>query len=115
MKSSIAAPSLRNSGLLATSHVAAGQLLQPRGDLGVGAHRHRALADHDRVGRQVRGQLVDDRPQGRQIDRAVVGRRRAHGQKDQLGRACTAAGQVGGEVQPPGLAFRATSSARPGS
>ena len=101
MKSSMAAPSLRNSGLFATRHVAAGELAEPGGHGGVGAHRHGALQHHDRVGRQVRGQIAHDRPEGRKIDRAVVGRRRAHGQEDDLGLR-RGGRQVGGEVQQSG-------------
>ncbi len=51
--------------------------------------------------RQVRGQIVHDRPEGRKIDRAVVGRRRAHGQEDDLGLR-GGGRQVGGEVQQSG-------------
>ena len=40
-------PFLEELGIAGHVDVAAGQLLQPRGHLGVGAHRHGALADHD--------------------------------------------------------------------
>ena len=86
MKSSIAAPSLRNSGLLATSHSRPVCFLQPGEDLGVGADRHGALGDDDRVRPQVRRDAVDHRPQRRQVGRAVVALRRADGQINDLGR-----------------------------
>ena len=86
MKSSIAAPSLRNSGLLATSNGAAGHLGQPAGELGVGADRHGALDDDD-LGR-VAGARRSARPTAqtpRQIGAAVVALRRADGDEDELG------------------------------
>ena len=114
MKSSIAAPSLRNSGLLATSQSRPVSSLQPREDLGARADRHRALGDDDRVGAQVRGDVVDDRPQGRQIGRAVVALRRADGQIHDLGRLTAAARSVV-KCSRSASTLCSTSSARPGS
>ena len=114
MKSSMAAPSLRNSGLLATSQSrpvssrsrAATAALVPTGTV--------LLITTTASRGQVRRDLVDHRPEGRQIDRAVVGRRRAHGQEDQLGRAAAAARSVVKRSR-PASAFRGTNSASPGS
>ena len=53
LKSSIAAPSLRNSGLLATSNGTEVDLGHPPGQLGVGADRDGALDDDDLGGSQV--------------------------------------------------------------
>ena len=64
MKSSIAEPSLRNSGLLATSHSRPVSSFEPGEDLGVGADRHGALGDDDRVGPQVGRDAVDDASTG---------------------------------------------------
>ena len=62
LKSSIAAPSLRNSGLLATSNGDVGHLGHPARELGVGADRHGALDDDHLGAVEVPGDLLADRP-----------------------------------------------------
>src|SRR6185436_1299315 len=65
---------------------------------GVRADRDRALGDHDRFGREVGGQRVDDRPEGREVGRAVVAAGGADRQENELGTLDTRR-QIGGELQ----------------
>ena len=86
MKSSIAEPSFRNSGLLATSHsrpVASRRrakilALVPTGTV--------LLVTTMASVAQVRRDAVDDAPQGGEVGGAVVALRRADGEVDDLGR-----------------------------
>ena len=117
MKSSIAAPSLRNSGLLATSHVAAGQLLAAGAQISALVPTGTVLLMTTMAsGAQVRGDRVDRRPTA--LDRSAApsspcGVPTARKTSSAVG---DRRGQVGGEraaARPRRCA--ATSSARPGS
>ena len=85
MKSSMAMPSFKNSGLLATSTSrpvssfsrAASFALVPTGTV--------LLHTTMQSWRDVRGKLLGDRPEEREIERAVGGRRSPHRQKHQPG------------------------------
>ena len=92
-------PFLEKLGIARHVDVAAGQLLQPGRQSGVGAHRHRALADHDALRADVGGQRVDDRPEGLEVDRPVVGGRGADGQEHQP-RLFTAETSIDRKLQP---------------
>ena len=102
---------LRIAGHIA---LAAGQFLQPRRNAGGGADGHGAFGDHDGIRPQVRGDGIDHFPEGRQIGRAIVGRRRADGQKTSRAVLTAAAGSVV-KCSRSASTLRATSSARPGS
>jgi hypothetical protein len=104
MKSSIAAPSRRNSGFEATSKSASGRALADRlGDLAVGADGHRRFHhDHGMAG-QRRGDFGRRAHHIGQVGMAVAAPgRRADGDEDRLG-ARHRGRQIAAEAQPPGL------------
>ena len=90
---------LEKLGIAGHVDVPAGDLLQPRGQFRVGAHRHGALADDDALGGDVRPDLLDDRPERREIDRLVGSRRSSHGKKHHP-RLLRRRRQIGSESQP---------------
>ena len=115
MKSSIAIPSLRNSGLLATSTSrpvssfsrAASLALVPTGTV--------LLQTTMQSVAEVRGNLLDDRPEGRQIDRAVGGRAECPTARNTSRAFLAAEGRSVVKRSRPPATLRATSSASPGS
>ena len=63
------------------------------------ADGHGALHHDDRISGKIVGQLVDDRPDGAQVGVAGVGRRRPHGDEEEVG-AVDGLVDVDGEAQP---------------
>ena len=80
-------PSLRNSGLLATSSGMLGASLDALGDLAIGPDGHGALDDDDFGTVGMIGDGVGHGPDGGQVGGAVGALRRADGDEDRSGQA----------------------------
>ena len=116
MKSSIAAPSLRNSGLETTSNACLVDRGDLRADLVRGAHRHGALVDDDRVAASSPGRSAAAAASTYCRSASPLSPSGgADGDEDHLAPAHRV-GEIGGEGEAALLdvAF-ATSSSRPGS
>jgi hypothetical protein len=116
LKSSIAAPSRRNSGLETTAKSASGLPRDDPLDLVAGADRHGRLGDDDgealdQLAAMVARRLIDIGEVGMAV---ATARRRADRDEDDLGAATASASSVVKESR-PARTLLATSASRPGS
>ena len=108
-------PLLEKLGIAGHIDLSAGDLLEPGGEFRIGSHRHRALANDDALGPDVRADLLDGRPESRKIDRLVGGRGRSHRRETAAAPFFAAAARSVVNRSRPSATFRVTNSASPGS